>query len=100
MQIFDLTGRRALITGSSMGIGLTLARGLARAGARVVLNARNSDRLEAAAQGLREEGYDAVASAFDVTDPDAVSAGVSAIENDGAIDILVNNAGIQLRTPL
>ena len=100
MQIFDLTGRRALITGSSMGIGLTLARGLARAGASVVLNARNSERLEAAAQGLRGEGYDAVASVFDVTDPDAVSAGVAAIENDGAIDILVNNAGMQFRTPL
>jgi gluconate 5-dehydrogenase len=95
--LFDLTGRRALITGSSQGIGLALARGLADAGAEIVLNGRDGAKLEAAAAALPG----ARMLAFDVTDHTSVRAAVDAFERDvGAIDILVNNAGIQHRTPL
>lgn len=101
MQLFDLTGRRALITGSSMGIGLALARGLAGAGAAIVLNARDPDRLEAAAAALGAEGASVATLAFDVTDARAVRAAIDRFEDEtGAIDILVNNAGMQHRTPL
>ena len=96
-RLFDLSGRLALVTGSSQGIGLALARGLADAGARVVLNGRDAMRLRAVADTL--DG--ALAMAFDVTDPAAVAAGVARIEDEiGPIDILVNNAGIQRRAPL
>ena len=98
MNLFDLTGRTALITGASKGIGFALAQALGAAGARVVLNARGADALHAAVQALRAQGITADAAAFDVTDADAVDAGVAAIESGiGAIDILVNNAGMQHR---
>ncbi|MGC8470171.1 MAG: SDR family oxidoreductase [Acetobacteraceae bacterium] len=101
MQLFDLTGRRALVTGSSKGIGFALARGLARAGAAVVLNGRDAAALAAAGERLAGEALTAHTAPFDVTDPDAVQAGVSAIEREiGALDILVNNAGVQYRAPL
>ena len=69
-KLFDLTGRTALITGSSAGIGLALARGLAGAGASIILNGRNAGKLEEAAESLREEGAFVVTAAFDVTDGD------------------------------
>ena len=101
MTLFDLTGRRALITGSSMGIGFALARGLAQAGAQIVLNARDAARLEAAAETLRAEGALVDTLPFDVTDPGAVRAAIDGYEAaDGPIDILVNNAGMQHRAPL
>jgi len=99
--LFDLTGRRALVTGSSQGIGLALARGLAEHGASVVLNGRNAEKVEAVVQQLRSEGFVAESAVFDVTDAAAASAGVSAIEAEiGPIDILINNAGMQHRAPL
>ena len=98
MKLFDLTGRTALITGSSKGIGYALAAALAGAGARVVLNARHADALAQARSTLAAQGFDVHAAAFDVTDADAVEAGVALVEADiGAIDILVNNAGMQHR---
>ncbi|MHA6691651.1 SDR family oxidoreductase [Devosia sp. A449] len=98
---FDLSNRLALITGSSQGIGLALARGLAGYGARVVLNGRDADKLEAAAASLRADGLAVEIAAFDVTDHDAVVAGVDAVEQRfGAIEILVNNAGMQFRSAL
>jgi len=101
LKSFDLSGRTALITGSSAGIGYALARGLAGAGARVVLNARNSDKLEQAAARLREEGATVLTAAFDVTSGEAVNAAIERIEAEiGAIDILVNNAGMQRRGAL
>ncbi|MEO5736500.1 MAG: glucose 1-dehydrogenase [Variovorax sp.] len=101
LESFNLSGRTALITGSSAGIGFALARGLAQAGARVILNARNAGKLEAAAQVLRAEGLQVLTAAFDVTSGEAVSAAVARIEAEsGAIDILVNNAGMQRRAPL
>lgn len=99
--LFDLTGRRALVTGSSQGIGYALARGLAEHGAAIVLNGRDRPKLEDAAKALRDSGHDVSVSDFDVTDHNAVRHAVDAIERDiGAIDILVNNAGTQFRTPL
>lgn len=102
-EMFGLTGRRALVTGSSQGIGLTLARGLAQAGAAVVLNGRDAAKLEQAAEALRSEvpQADIATLVFDVTDHDAVRAAVDGFEEKtGAIDILVNNAGMQHRSPL
>ena len=101
LQQFDLSGRTALITGSSAGIGLGLAQGLAGAGAAVVLNARNDAKLQAAAKSLREQGATVHALAFDVTDATAVADAVARIEAEIApIDILINNAGMQKRAPL
>lgn len=100
-ELFDLSGKVSLITGSGRGIGLVLARGLARAGALVVLNDIDAELVEAAAARLRNEGLDARAHAFDVTDSAAVDAAVAAIEAEmGHIDILLNNAGIQRRYPM
>ena len=100
-RLFDLTGRTALITGSSRGIGRQLAQGLAEAGARVVINGMNTDTLATAVDELQAAGFDAHGQAFDVTDSAAVNAAIETIENDvAAIDILVNNAGIQRRVPL
>lgn len=100
MHLFDLSGRTALITGASKGIGLALATALGQAGARVVLNARSADALTAARDALRAQGIQAEASAFDVTDAAAVDAAVAAIEADiGPIDILVNNAGTSWGAP-
>jgi gluconate 5-dehydrogenase len=99
-SLFDLTGRRALVTGASQGIGLALARGLAAHGASVMLNARDRGRLDAAVAKLTAEGFSAAAAPFDVTDRDAVTAGVATVEAQGPIDILINNAGMQFRTAL
>lgn len=97
LRLFDLTGRRALITGSSQGIGFALAQGLAEAGADVVLNGRDKAKLAAAA--VRIPGAETLA--FDATDHDAVRAAIDAYEGTGkAIDILVNNAGMQHRGAL
>jgi gluconate 5-dehydrogenase len=95
--LFDLTGRRALVTGSSQGIGLALAQGLAEAGASVVLNGRDRAKLDAAASGLTG----AATLPFDVTDHAAARAAIDGFEeSEGPIDILVNNAGVQHRSPL
>lgn len=101
MELFSLKGKRALITGSSQGIGLALAHGLATAGASIVLNGRDGGKLEAAAQALGTKGATVKVLQFDATDHDAVRAAVDGFEQStGAIDILVNNAGMQHRTPL
>jgi gluconate 5-dehydrogenase len=94
---FDLTGRRALVTGASRGLGLAIARGLAEAGAAVVLNGREQSRLDAAQAALAGEGLAVETIAFDVGEAAAVA---DASARLGRIDILVNNAGIQRRGPL
>jgi gluconate 5-dehydrogenase len=98
---FSLAGRTALVTGSSRGLGLAIARGLAQAGAALVLNGVSAPRLEETAATLRDEGFAITASAFDVTDEAAVTAAFAAFDADALqIDILVNNAGVQFRKPM
>lgn len=100
-QLFDLSGRTALITGSSAGIGYALAGGLAAAGARVILNGREPQKLDEAVNRLRGEGAVVSGAAFDVTAGEAVTEAIEQIEAQiGSIDILVNNAGMQRRAPL
>lgn len=102
-QMFDLTGRSALVTGSSRGIGRALAAGLADAGARLFVHGRDLGRAQEAAREIAgATGSEASAVSFDVTDPQAVNAGFDEIERQlgGAVDILVNNAGIQRRAPI
>ena len=100
-KLFDLTGRTALITGSSQGIGLALARGLADAGAAVVLNGRDAAKLAIAAAGLKAGGARVATAAFDVTDEAGIAREIGRVSTDFApIDILINNAGIHQRAPL
>jgi gluconate 5-dehydrogenase len=99
--MFDLTGKRALITGSSQGIGLALARGLAGAGASVILNGRDRAKLDHVAAELAAAGISAQVLPFDVTDHAGVREAIDGFEaQQGHIDILVNNAGMQHRAPL
>ena len=101
IELFDLSGKRALITGSSQGIGFSLAQGLAAAGAEIVLNGRDAGKLAAAAEGLGGAGTPPRTLLFDATDAKAVRAAIDAFEQaSGPIDILVNNAGMQHRAPL
>src|SRR3954467_671355 len=98
---FSLAGKRALITGSSRGIGFAIAAALAGAGADVVLNSRDTKSLGEAAANLADSGARARAVAFDVTSAESVADAVNHIETEiGPIDILVNNAGMQFRAPL
>lgn len=100
-NLFDLSGRTALITGSSQGIGLSLATGLAEAGAKVILNGRDKAKLEVAAAPLRAAGHRIETLAFDVTDHAATKAAIDGLEAAGTpLDILVANAGMQHRAPL
>lgn len=94
--LFDLGGRRALVTGSSQGIGFALAQGLAAHGAEVVLNGRDGGKLAEAAGRIPG----ATIAAFDVTDAQGAAAGVAMVLEGGPLDILVNNAGMQFRGPL
>ena len=98
LEQFSLDGQLALVTGSSRGIGLAIARALGEAGATLVLNASTDSRLEASSDALRKEGIDSHHRYFDVTDETAVAESVDDIERTiGPITILVNNAGIQRR---
>ncbi|NNE54063.1 MAG: SDR family oxidoreductase [Sulfitobacter sp.] len=101
LKMFDLTGQRALITGSSQGIGFALARGLADAGAEIVLNGRDTGKLAEAARKLEADCATVHQLPFDATDHDAVRQAVDDFEaGTGTIDILINNAGMQHRTEL
>ena len=98
---FSLAGKRALVTGSSRGLGYAMAAALAEAGASVVLNARDNVALGAAAADLAGKGADVRALAFDVTSEDSVNEAIAHCEAEiGPIDILINNAGMQIRGPL
>ena len=100
-DLFDLSGSLVLVTGSSQGLGLVIARGLGRAGAAVVLNGRDRPKLAVAAQRLAAEGVACHALAFDVSNSQQVADAVERIEEQvGPIDVLVNNAGIHRRGPL
>ena len=98
--MFDLKGRVAIVTGGNGGIGFGMAKGLAKAGARVVVAARNEEKLSAAVRDLKALGSDAFALAVDVTDEAAVQAMADEIvRRCGRLDILVNNAGINILKP-
>ena len=99
--LFDLAGRTALVTGSSRGLGRAIAEGLARAGARLIVNGVDPARVETAVAEMRAAGYAAEGSAFDVTDETNIVEAFKRFDAAGIeIDILVNNAGIQVRKPL
>lgn len=99
-HLFDLSGKTALVTGSSQGIGFALAEGLAAHGARIIINGRDTEKVDSAVESLESKGYTAIGAAFDVTKP-CVAGSIDRIENEiGPIDILVNNAGMQFRSPL
>jgi gluconate 5-dehydrogenase len=100
-SLFDLSGRTALVTGSSRGLGRAIADGLAKAGARLIINGVDPARVETAVAELRAAGQAAEGAAFDVTDEAGIVAAFARFDAAGTeIDILVNNAGIQVRKPL
>jgi gluconate 5-dehydrogenase len=100
-QVFGLKGKRALVTGSSQGIGLAIAEGLAQAGAKIVLNGRDLEKLKKAKAYLETKGIKSLAANFDVTNEEEVDIAIDYIEREqGPIDILFNNAGMQFRTTL
>ena len=99
--IFDLTGKTALITGSSRGLGRAMAEGLAHAGASVIINGTNGEGVDEVVSALRSEGFAADGAVFNVTDEAAITSAFTRFDAEGAeIDILINNAGIQLRKPM
>ena len=101
IQLFNLKGKTALITGSSRGLGRAMAQGLAEAGAAVVINGTNADRVASAVSEMKAAGHSARASCFDVNDERGIVDAFNGFDADGtAIDILVNNAGIQFRKPM
>ena len=98
MKLFDLSGKVAIVTGGNSGIGLGMARGLAEAGATVVIAARNATKSATAVEELNQIGKHAFALSCDVTDRSAIAAMVQTVmERCGQIDILVNNAGTNIR---
>jgi len=100
-RLFDLTGRTALVTGSSRGLGFAIAQGLAEAGAAIVLNGSDAARLAEPAAALRRQGHTVHEAAFDVTQEDAVVAAFARLDAQGIqVDVLFNNAGINLRGPI
>jgi gluconate 5-dehydrogenase len=100
-KLFDLSGRTALVTGSSRGLGQAFATGLAAAGSRIILNGLDAVRLEATVDEMRASGRDVLAAPFDVTDEAAIIGTFKQFDSDGIdVDILVNNAGIQFRKPM
>jgi len=100
-NLFSLVGKTALITGSSRGLGYVIAKGLGLAGAKIVLNGRNEERLEKAVNQLKKEGFNVDGYSFDITKKQEIDEKISLIEKEtGSIDILINNAGIQKRALL
>ena len=100
-KLFDLTGRTALVTGASRGLGRAMAEGFAAAGAAIVLNDVHAGRLTAAAAEMRAAGHQVHEARFDVTDEAAIIAAFERLDQQEiAVDILLNNAGIQFRRPM
>lgn len=101
INLFDLTGKVALVTGAVHGLGMAMAKGLGNAGATIVVNNNTEEPLQKAIEEYKADGYNAHGYVFDVTDEEAVKAAIQKIEKEvGPIDILVNNAGIIKRTPM
>lgn len=94
-ELFSLDGRLALVTGSTQGLGLGMAKALSRAGARVAINGRDPARVASVVEQLCGEGHDVIAAPFDLTDPASLDSGIARLEAEGdGIDILVNNAAV------
>jgi gluconate 5-dehydrogenase len=101
LKLFDLTGKIALVTGGTHGLGMSIATGLANAGARIIVNDISAEKLENAKKEYKKNGIDISAYLFDVTDEKAVDEYITRIDKEvGMIDILINNAGTIKRTPL
>jgi len=100
-KLFDITNKKVLITGSTGGLGSSFAKGMAENGAVVLLNGRNTDKLDKQLKQFHELGFKAYGYAFDVTDSDQINDAIENISSEvGAIDVLINNAGINIRAPL
>jgi gluconate 5-dehydrogenase len=99
-NLFDLSGKRALITGGTHGLGMAMAKGLGNAGTELLINGHSPAKLEVALEEYRSVGLNAKGFLFDVTKEDQVKAAIAEIEKDGPIDILINNAGIIKRIPM
>jgi gluconate 5-dehydrogenase len=99
-NLFNLSDKRILVTGSNGGIGLTIAQGLAQHGASIILNGRDQTKLERAAQNLRDQGFKIETSRFDVTNETEINRAILELEHLAPIDVLLNNAGIQRRVSL
>ena len=100
-QLFDLTGKRALITGGTHGLGMAMAKGLGHAGATLIINGHTKDKMDQALAEYTNDGLKASGYLFDVTNEEAVATAIEKIEKEiGAIDIVINNAGVIIRTPL
>ena len=101
-SLFDLTGKVALVTGATHGLGMAMAKGVGQAGAIVIINGNSSqEKIDKAVAAFKAEGIQAFGYRFDVTDEEEVQKAIERIENEvSPIDILVNNAGIIKRTPL
>lgn len=100
-NLFDLTGKNVLITGSGRGLGLVFARGLGQVGANIILNGRNKENLQQTSSELAQEGINTHLAIFDVTQKEQIQTEIARVEKEyGPIDVLVNNAGIQRRGPL
>ncbi|HTJ48835.1 MAG TPA: gluconate 5-dehydrogenase [Cyclobacteriaceae bacterium] len=101
MKLFDLSGKRALITGGTHGLGMAMAKGLGEAGAQIIINDVLEEKLKGAIQEYKQAGFDVKGYRFDVTNDEAVGQAIQTIEKEvGPIDILINNAGIIKRTPM
>ena len=101
IKLFDLSGKRALITGGTHGLGMAMAKGIGLAGAKLIINGHSPDKMKDALDAYRKEGIDATGYLFDVTNDQSVREAIDKIEKEvGPIDILVNNAGIIKRMPI
>ncbi|HMJ70943.1 MAG TPA: gluconate 5-dehydrogenase [Cyclobacteriaceae bacterium] len=99
MKLFDLSGKRALITGGTHGLGMAMAKGLGQAGAELIVNGHSPERLKKAVDEYSKEGIKTSGELFDVTDEAQVKEAITKIEAKGPIDILINNAAIIKRIP-
>jgi gluconate 5-dehydrogenase len=99
MNLFDLSGKRALITGGTHGLGMAMAKGIGRAGAELIVNGHSPERLASALNEYSKAGIKAQGELFDVTDDAQVKNAITKIESNGPIDILINNAAIIKRIP-